>query len=126
MPRGSRPGERRGGRQKGTPNKKTAAIAEKLERLGCDPIEGMAMIALGDVPCAACKGEGSVRWSGSDAAYRCDACNGGGRDAVPIELRAKMYVELAGYVASKRKAVDHDGASTDQLVVEVVRFCADD
>ena len=125
MARGSRPGERRGGRQKGTPNKKTAAIAERLERLGCDPIEGMAKIALGDVPCLACKGEGSVRWSGSDAAYRCDACNGGGRDAVPIELRAKMMVELAQYVASKRKAVDQDGSSSEQLVVEIVRFSDD-
>src|SRR4051794_2627720 len=116
---GARPGA---GRPKGSPNKRTLAVAEMLARLGCDPILGMAKIALGDVPCLACKGEGSVRWSGSDAAYRCDACNGGGRDAVPIELRAKMMVELAQYVASKRKAVDHDGSSSEQLVVELVRF----
>jgi hypothetical protein len=116
---GARPGA---GRPKGSVNKRTLAIAERLERLGCDPIESMAKIALGDVPCAACKGEGSVRWPGSDTAYRCDACQGSGRDAVPIELRAKMYIELAQYVASKRKAVDHDGSSSDQLVVELVRF----
>lgn len=46
MPRGSKPGERRGGRQAGTPNKSKQAIEEKLAALGCDPIEGMALIAL--------------------------------------------------------------------------------
>lgn len=30
MPRGSKPGERRGGRQKGTPNKTTAALKEAI------------------------------------------------------------------------------------------------
>ena len=35
-----------GGRICGTPNKKTALIAEKLAKLGCDPIEGLARIAL--------------------------------------------------------------------------------
>jgi hypothetical protein len=44
--RGSKPGEKRGGRQEGTPNKKTQVIAERLEALGCDPIEGMARIAI--------------------------------------------------------------------------------
>lgn len=34
-----------GGRQKGTPNKRTQEIQEKLEKLGCDPIEGLARIA---------------------------------------------------------------------------------
>ena len=46
MPRGSSPGERRGGRQKGTPNKVTQEIVDKLRALGCDPIEGMARIAM--------------------------------------------------------------------------------
>ena len=46
MPRGAKVGERRGGRQKGTPNKRTMAVAERLEALGCDPIEGMAGIAM--------------------------------------------------------------------------------
>src|SRR5215208_6306459 len=46
MPRGAKTGERRGGRQKGTPNKKTQAVAEKLAALGCDPIKQMGQIAL--------------------------------------------------------------------------------
>ena len=46
MPRGAKTGERRGGRQKGTPNKRTIAVAEKLAALGCDPIKQMGQIAL--------------------------------------------------------------------------------
>ncbi len=46
MPKGAKPGEKRGGRQKGTPNKRTLAVAEKLEELGCDLIEGMTRIAM--------------------------------------------------------------------------------
>jgi hypothetical protein len=39
---GSKPGERRGGRCKGTPNKRTMAVADRLKALGRDPIEGLA------------------------------------------------------------------------------------
>jgi hypothetical protein len=46
MPRGAKVGERRGGRQKGTPNKRTIAVAETLAALGCDPIKQMGKIAL--------------------------------------------------------------------------------
>ena len=34
-----------GGRKKGTPNRATLAVAEKLAALNCDPLEGLAMIA---------------------------------------------------------------------------------
>jgi hypothetical protein len=46
MSRGAKTGERRGGRQKGTPNKATLAVTEKLAALGCDPIKQMGQIAL--------------------------------------------------------------------------------
>jgi hypothetical protein len=35
-----------GGRQKGTPNRATQDVAEKIAALGCDPIEGLAKIAM--------------------------------------------------------------------------------
>src|SRR5271165_2211459 len=41
-------GHKTGGRTKGTPNKATATVIETLARLGCDPIEGMARIAMDD------------------------------------------------------------------------------
>ena len=39
-------GKKTGGRQAGTPNKRTNALVERLEALACDPIEGMAKIAM--------------------------------------------------------------------------------
>jgi hypothetical protein len=45
MPRGgSNPGERRGGRQKGTPNKKTRAFMESVEASGLVPLEYMLAV----------------------------------------------------------------------------------
>jgi hypothetical protein len=72
---GSKPGERRGGRQRGAPNKRTLDVIQRLAALRCDPITGMARIAL--------------------------------NKKNPVELRAKMFAELAQYVAPKRKALEH-------------------
>ncbi len=46
MARGAHPGERHGGRRTGTLNKRTVAVADRLEALGCDPIEGMVRLAM--------------------------------------------------------------------------------
>ena len=50
-------------------------VIDKLSALRCDPIDGMARIAM-------------------------NAKN-------PVELRARIFVELAQYVAPKRKAIEH-------------------
>ena len=71
-------GRKTGGRKAGTPNKRTLNVIERLDELGCDPIEGMATIAL-------------------------DSQN-------PVELRARMFSDLAQYVAPKRRAIDHSGS----------------
>ena len=68
-------GRKTGGRTAGTPNKRTLNVIERLQELGCDPIEGMAKIAL-------------------------DLQN-------PVELRARMFSDLAQYVAPKRRAMEH-------------------
>jgi hypothetical protein len=39
-------GFKTGGRTKGTPNRKSVEVMDKLEALGCDPIEGMARLAM--------------------------------------------------------------------------------
>jgi hypothetical protein len=41
-------GKKTGGRAKGTPNRKTVEITELLAALECDPVEGMARIAMDD------------------------------------------------------------------------------
>jgi|HubBroStandDraft_1064217.scaffolds.fasta_scaffold20363_1 hypothetical protein len=62
------------GRKKGTTNKLSGEVAERLRELGCDPIKGMAEIAKSK--------------------------------KTPLELRGRMYSELAQYVWPKRKSVD--------------------
>jgi hypothetical protein len=41
-------GHKTGGRTAGTPNRKTQEISALLDSLGCDPIEGMAKIAMNE------------------------------------------------------------------------------
>ncbi len=71
-----------GGRAKGTPNRRTQNIVEKLEALGRDPIAGLAHIAMNKKKKL------------------------GVRKDVPVELRAQTYKELAQYVAPKRRAAE--------------------
>ena len=99
-----------GGRVAGTPNKKTKALIDKLEELGCDPIEGMAKIAMNDVECGICGGSGKVEDK------PCEPCFGSGKIQSSIELRGNMYKELAQYVAPKRKAIEHTGADGEALI----------
>lgn len=91
MPKGgSKPGERRGGRQKGTPNKKSTDIKRIIEGLGCDPIEGMARIA-----------------REAEAA----------KDH-PVALAA--YKELAQYMYPKRKAIEITGEDGGAIQVQPI------
>ncbi len=79
-------GKRLGGRSKGTPNKRTQDVIERLKELDCDPIEGMAIIAKRAI-------------EGDDLA-----------------LAGQMYKELAQYVAPKRKAVEVTGKDGESLL----------
>lgn len=127
-----------GGSRKGIPNKTTLDVADKLARLKCDPIEGMARIALGDVPCPLCQQTGEVTLgqlythygakttlenleAGTlDTIHQCPVCGGSGFDPVSTQIRLKSYSELAQYVAPKRKAVEvtgKDGEALPQLVI---------
>jgi hypothetical protein len=65
------------GRPKGALNKRTLDVIDKLAAERCDPIAGMARIAM--------------------------------NKKNPVELRARMFAELAQYVAPKRKAMEHSG-----------------
>mgnify|MGYP000718069200 FL=1 len=72
-------GVKTGGRVKGTPNKPTQNIIDKLAELDCDPIEGMATIARQAM------------------------------DENDLILAGSMYKELAQYVAPKRKSIEMTG-----------------
>ncbi len=137
MPAGSKPGERRGGKQKGSVNKKTQDVIDKLVRLKCDPIEGMATIAENRLPCGVCRNKGTTRFKlehpvncpdcfckGSTkpncktclgtgiknwSTRVCESCHGELFEACSPDLRARMFSDLAGYVYSKRKAIEISG-----------------
>jgi len=78
-------GSKTGGRKLGTPNRRTTEVVDRLLSLGCDPIEGMARIAMDPLSSP--------------------------------ELRARMYVELAQYVAPKRKAIALSSTVQERHVV---------
>jgi hypothetical protein len=129
------------GRGKGSKGKRTLAVEETLERLNCDPIEGMALIAMGSVPCLSCSETGTVTsiqfyqiinkpvpdWVISDAdspdtlnnestrPVSCPLCGGTGIDPINISLRSSMHKELAQYIAPKRKAIEMEHDITDRL-----------
>lgn len=83
-----------GGRKRGTPNKLTKAVIDRLAELKCDPIEGMARIAQDE--------------------------------SAPVDVRARMFAELAQYVAPKRNAVEHDLSRTaaDALGPRIIQVVA--
>jgi len=82
------------GRKKGTPNKRTQDVMERLKELNCDPIEGMAKIA----KIAMTEGEEQ-----------------------DLQLAGQMYKELAQYIAPKRKAIEHTGLDGESLpVIQIV------
>jgi len=138
-----------GGRKPGTPNQKTVVVMETLQRLGCDPIEGMALIAMGRVPCRVCDQkkyisqerlfafqaagvigdlpepeQGAKRSSGR---IMCPVCYGTSFEITPTKLRGDMFKELAQYVAPKRKAIeiaDPDGNNPFDGFVEMLKRAA--
>jgi hypothetical protein len=130
--RGPAPGTRPAGRQKGTPNKRTVALLDRLDELGCDPLELSARIALGhelDGPHPALRAFYKFR---DDLAKLQD--KGGAvtpdhieqltqliddnltRGYVPIELRSKHISDLMQYAHPKRKAVEITGKDGDDLI----------
>ena len=74
------------------PNKKTLEVIAKLEKLDCDPIEGMANIATKAM---------------KEKNYH---------------LAGQMYKELAQYVAPKRKAIEHGSDPDNLVIIQVVKF----
>lgn len=82
---GARPGA---GRPVGSKGRRTKDVEDRLAALRCDPITGMARIAM--------------------------------NKKNPLDLRARMYAELAQYVAPKRRATEHSGAISvvEQFLLE--------
>jgi hypothetical protein len=84
-------GFKSGGREKGTLNKASEKVAEKLAALDCDPIEGMAKIA-------------KIAMEEGD-----------------FNLAGKMYSDLAQYVAPKLKALEHSGSIDGVITITSIQ-----
>ena len=81
--------QKTGGRTKGTPNRRTQAVVERLEELNCDPIEGMVIVSKNAMA------------------------------AGDYQLAGSMFKELAQYVFPKRKAIDHTltNSESDEIFI---------
>jgi len=90
------------GRKKGTKNKYNQLIADRLEELNCDPIEGMAIIAEEAMAAAKSLGEFKDR-----------------KDAYTIA--GNMYKELAGYVRPKLKSIEHKGDLDNPITHSIIQ-----
>lgn len=115
---GSKPGERRGGRKAGTPNKLTNGLKERLASWDCDPFQVLANIARGELQCGVCRGEGRTKFqpggqakgSRAPGVRICQSCWGSGLERISPAERGKAAAELCQYVEAKRKAIEHTGA----------------
>ena len=120
---GGKPGP---GRPKGTgtPGPR-GEIARLLKRLKLNPIEGMARLAMGPIPCNVCAGGMIGRMvkdpktgNAKKVSTPCDVCKGTGFIAASPTQRADLMKELAQYTAPKRKATEVTGEDGGPLKFE--------
>ena len=123
---GRQPGTTKtGGRIKGSTNKKTLEVIDTLAKLKCDPIEGMAKIAMDDRSALDKKSQKIVKElrvllkSKPDLLEFFEMVLASWKGYAP-ELRAKMYSELAQYVFPKRKAVELSTDPNNPIAVQVI------
>jgi hypothetical protein len=86
--------------------------------MGCEPFEGMAHIAMNNLPCGVCRGTGKTRYKRDDGELHervCQSCYGTLYEACSPEVRGKMYTELAKYCAPQLKAIEHTGKGGEDI-----------
>lgn len=92
---GAKPGQRFGGRSKGTPNKKTERVADMFKRMKFDPFEVMAAFAMND------RKKLNLKKKDPD---------------IPYEIRARMANECAKYIKPQLKALQVQSEDGEDLV----------
>lgn len=124
-------GRNNGGRKKGTPNKSTGTLAERIRLSGCDPFAVLADIAAGQLNCGVCRGEGKTKYqAGFDklSLRTCQSCYGSGKERISPAERSRAAAELAQYLEPKRKAIELSGSGGGPVLtqIEVVMVSAKD
>lgn len=95
-----------GGRQRGTPNKRSLQAKERLEELKFDPLTELVGIARGEIK--------------FDTVLNVPDGNGGFIQIVeelpaPTEIRVRCTIELMGYTYPKRKAIEFPDIDKDLI-----------
>lgn len=105
--KGSKPGERRGGRTKGTPNKRTAAMRELCEMAapGFHPIAWMTAIAAGTATKTVEDENGEMKEVPLDAT---------------LDQRIQCANAVAPYFEPKKKSIEHSFGDGPRLVPAVM------
>jgi hypothetical protein len=102
------------GRKKGTGNKINPIVQQTLERLGCDPIKGMAIIALDAMQTAE---EVRERMTESCITIKVEERTQMGKDVLAYyTLAGSMFKELTQYVSPKKKAIEISGSLNGNLI----------
>jgi DnaJ-class molecular chaperone len=96
-----------------------------MARLNCDPIEGMAKIAAGDVPCGTCHGKGKTKYQAAKGEAKllertCESCYGSGKEKISPELKGRMYEQLAKYKHPQLKAIEHSGEIATGMAEQIL------
>lgn len=115
------------GRPPGKLSKNTEYVKSIMERMECCPFEGMAKIAMGQVDCLECDGEGEQGYTmledkiipdvNSGQKLTCMRCHGKGVEPVPYEVRGRQFAELANYLAPKKKSIESKNTEVTQVVI---------
>lgn len=125
-------GVRYGGRQKGTPNRKTVDIQEKLAHLKCDPVAILAHIATRQIPCGTCidknrkptgktayklpadshaaKCKGSPCTCAGIGERVCESCFGTKWERINVKDMGDAAGKLARMIVPELKAIEISGA----------------
>lgn len=116
MPRGSKPGERRGGRQKGIVNKTTKIIQGLIGGNAHQTAEQrLQQIVDGRLPCQKCHGKGKTKYQagpGKVFERRCESCYGEGLEKLSPELIGRVAMFLRREIVPELKAIEHRGSDT--------------
>jgi hypothetical protein len=138
--KGSAPGERRGGRQKGARNKATQALEHRGNPLVLLSSLRVEQILRDRMPCSVCKGKkqtlyrlpegthsaeckasGGGKCTCKGIGHRpCASCNESGYEELSPELIGKVAIAVRGEAYPQLKAVEHsnpDGTLRPQWVV---------
>ena len=94
-------GNKTGGRQKGTPNKKTQEAQELAEKLGINPLEILLHFAAGNYQELGLVEHKEIRTKDGAVIFE---------PTISPELRQKSAKDACEYLVPKLKAIEHSGS----------------